>query len=90
MREYRPDRRNRCARVSRPALGLVVALMQTELRCPRCGNDLGLEDDLLDDGRPVRLRCSGCGRWLRVEAVRRLNVVDLGDYAEMRRGLRIR
>lgn len=67
-----------------------MALMQTELRCPLCGDDLGLEDDLFDDGAPIRLRCSGCGRWLRVEVVRRLNVVDLGDYAEMRKGLRTR
>ena len=69
---------------------MVVALMQTELRCPRCGEDLGLEDDLLDDGARIRLRCSGCGRWLMVECYRRLNVVDLGDYAEMRKGLRTR
>lgn len=62
--------------------------MQTELRCPRCGDDLGLEDDLFDDGAPIRLRCSGCGRWLRVEVVRRLNVVDLGDYETMRQGQR--
>lgn len=88
MRAPRFGRGDSGARISDPTLGLVVALMHTELRCPRCGNDLGLEDDLLDDGRPVRLRCSGCGRWLRVEAVRRLNVVDLGDYAEMRKGLR--
>ena len=71
-------------------MGLVVALMQTELRCPLCGDDLGLEDDLFDDGAPIRLRCSGCGRWLMVECYRRLNVVDLGDYAEMRKGLRTR
>ena len=89
-RRLDPARRDSVARVSRPALGLVVALMQTELRCPRCGDDLGLEDDLLDDGARIRLRCSGCGRWLRVECHRRLNVVDLGDYAEMRKGLRMR
>ena len=67
-----------------------MALMQTELRCPRCGDDLGLEDDLFDDGAPIRLRCSGCGRWLMVECCRRLNVVELGDYAAMRKGLRTR
>lgn len=90
VREPRAARGYRCARISDPALVVVVeaALMQTELRCPRCGDDLGLEDDLLDDGARIRLRCSGCGRWLRVEVVRRLNVVDLGDYAEMRKGLR--
>ena len=90
MREFRLDRRDSGARISDPALGLVVALMQTELRCPRCGDDLGLEDDLFDDGAPIRLRWSGCGRWLMVECYRRLNVVDLGDYAEMRKGLRTR
>ena len=85
-----PARRLRGARVQGPALDMVVALMQTELRCPRCGDDLGLEDDLLDHGARIRLRCSGCGRWLMVECYRRLNVVDLGDYAEMRKGLRTR
>ena len=54
-----------------------------DLRCPRCGEDLGLEDDLLDDGSALRLRCSSCGRWIMVEAVRRIEVVDLGDYDEM-------
>ena len=90
VRVSRPDRRDSGARVQGAPVGLVVALMQTELRCPLCGDDLGLEDDLFDDGAPIRLRCSGCGRWLMVECYRRLNVVDLGDYAEMRKGLRTR
>ena len=88
VRESRLARRDSGAWVSDPALDLVVALMQSELRCPRCGDDLGLEDDLLDDGARIRLRCSGCGRWLRVEVVRRLKVIDLGDYDEMRKGRR--
>lgn len=37
-----PARRLRGARVQGPALDMVVALMQTELRCPCCGDDLGL------------------------------------------------
>ena len=60
-----------------------------DLRCPRCGETLGLEgDDLLDEGSALRLRCSSCGRWVMVECYRRVNVVDLGDYDEMRLGPR--
>ena len=59
-----------------------------DLRCPRCGESLGLEDDLLDEGSAIRLRCSSCGRWVMVEVARRVYVFDLGDYDEMRLGPR--
>ena len=37
---------------------MVVALMLS-LSCPRCGEDLGVEEDMLE--RPLRMCCARCG-----------------------------
>lgn len=64
VRVSRLDRRDCCAWIQGPALDLVVALM--DIPCARCGYALGIEADVFEAYRSVRLRCPRCGGLVRV------------------------